>query len=142
MEFRVPSLAEGIEVAKVVRVGVDEGSTVEPGGLLLELETDKVTMEVESPVAGRVQEVRVREGEEVRVGSVVMVIDEAAAAGDGAPRQEAPAERPVAAPPAERSEEARASNTGPAPEDRMNGGRRARETARPAAGVPTRVEFR
>jgi pyruvate dehydrogenase E2 component (dihydrolipoyllysine-residue acetyltransferase) len=79
MEFRLPHLAEGIEVAKVVRVAVEPGSAVEQGQVLLELETEKVSMEVPSPAAGRVQEVRVREGEEVRVGSVVMLLDEVGA---------------------------------------------------------------
>src|SRR5690348_17211239 len=79
MEFRLPHLAEGIEVAKVVRVCVDAGDTVEQGQAQLELETDKVLMEVPYPAAGRVQEVRVHEGDEVQVGAVVMLLDEVGA---------------------------------------------------------------
>jgi pyruvate dehydrogenase E2 component (dihydrolipoyllysine-residue acetyltransferase) len=95
MEFRLPALAEGIETAKVVRICAGSGTVVQPGQALLEVETDKVAMEVESPVAGRVQEVRAREGEEVHVGAVIMLIDEAADAVTAAPaaREERESER-------------------------------------------------
>ena len=80
MEFRLPALAEGIATAKVVRVCAEAGSMVQQGQALLEVETDKVATELESPVTGRVQSVLAREGEEVRIGAVVMVIEEAATA--------------------------------------------------------------
>lgn len=89
VEFKLPELGENIEKGDVARVLVSVGDTIAKDQAVLELETDKATIEVPSTVAGTVLEVRVKTGEKAGVGQVVMVVDEAAA---GAPAAPAPAE--------------------------------------------------
>jgi pyruvate dehydrogenase E2 component (dihydrolipoyllysine-residue acetyltransferase) len=88
MEFKLPGVAEGIDVVKIARVNVQAGDTVKQGDILLELLADKVTAEVTSPVDARVEEIRVKEGEDVQVGAVVMVLAEAAGETAAAPAVE------------------------------------------------------
>jgi pyruvate dehydrogenase E2 component (dihydrolipoamide acetyltransferase) len=84
----LPELGENVSGGDVLRVLVAVGETVARDQPVLELETDKATIEVPSPVAGRVQDVRVKEGDRIKVGDLVLVVDEAEAgveAGAGAP---------------------------------------------------------
>ena len=67
-EFKLPELGENIAAGDVVRVLVSAGDTVTRDQPLLELETDKATIEVPSTVAGTVKDVRVKQGERVKVG--------------------------------------------------------------------------
>jgi pyruvate dehydrogenase E2 component (dihydrolipoamide acetyltransferase) len=78
VEFKLPELGENIEKGDVARVLVKVGDTVAKDQPLMELETDKATIEVPASVAGTITEVRVKAGEKAAVGQVVMVIDEAA----------------------------------------------------------------
>ena len=105
VEFKLPELGENIEKGDVVRVLVAPGDVVKVEQSVLELETDKATIEVPTSVAGRVSEVRVKPGDKVKVGQVVLVIDGAASAeasaakaasGDAAAAKAAPAEAPAA----------------------------------------------
>jgi pyruvate dehydrogenase E2 component (dihydrolipoamide acetyltransferase) len=73
-EFVVPNLGDGIEMATIVEVGIKAGDTVKADQEAFSLETDKATMPVGSPFAGKVEEVRVQRGEKVRVGQVLAVI--------------------------------------------------------------------
>jgi len=84
----LPELGENVSGGDVLRVLVAVGETVARDQPVLELETDKATIEVPSPVAGRVQDVRVKEGDRIKVGDLVLVVDEAEGgveAGAGAP---------------------------------------------------------
>ena len=74
-EFKLPELGENIETADVVGVLVSVGDKVEVDQSLLEIETDKATVEVPSEVAGVVKEVKIKEGEQAKVGQVLFVID-------------------------------------------------------------------
>src|SRR5688572_24018297 len=67
-----------------MRVMVNPGDTIARDQPVLELETDKATIEVPSTVAGTVKEVRVKKGDKVTVGAVVFTVDDAAAGGNGA----------------------------------------------------------
>jgi len=96
VEFKLPELGENIEKGDVVRVLVAPGDVVKVEQSVLELETDKATIEVPTSVAGRVSEVKVKAGDKVKVGQVVLVIDGAASAPASAGT---PAEEPKAAPP-------------------------------------------
>lgn len=85
MEFTLPELGENVEKGDVVRVLVGVGDLVAKDQPVLELETDKATIEVPSNVAGRVAEIRVKAGDKVKVGQVVILLDgDAAAAGTSA----------------------------------------------------------
>ena len=70
-EFKVPELGENVESADVPRVLVNVGDTIEHDQPVLELETDKATIEVPSSVAGVIKEIKVKKGEKVQVGAVV-----------------------------------------------------------------------
>jgi 2-oxoglutarate dehydrogenase E2 component (dihydrolipoamide succinyltransferase) len=95
-EIKVPTLGESVTTATVARWLKQAGATVAADEPLVELETDKVTVEVNAPGAGRLDEIRVPEGAEVEVGAVLGVL----APSDGtaaAPRAEpAPAANPPA----------------------------------------------
>jgi pyruvate dehydrogenase E2 component (dihydrolipoyllysine-residue acetyltransferase) len=91
VEFTLPELGENVEKGDVVRVLVSAGDMVERDQPVLELETDKATIEVPSSVAGKITEVRVKAGDKVKVGQAVLVVD-----GDGS--APAPAPGPAAGP--------------------------------------------
>jgi pyruvate dehydrogenase E2 component (dihydrolipoamide acetyltransferase) len=78
-EFKLPELGENIESIQVAKVLVTQGDTVAVDQPVLELETDKATIEVPSSVAGTVEAVHVSEGDEIEVGQVVMTFGGGAA---------------------------------------------------------------
>ena len=73
VEFKLPDLGEGIHEGEIIEVLVQAGDKVEDGQTVLIVETDKATAEVPSPVTGTVKEVRVKSGQTVRVGEVLIV---------------------------------------------------------------------
>ena len=78
-EVRLPELGEGVERADVVRVLVAPGDEVTVDQPLLEIETDKATVEVPSPVAGAVASVAVEAGATLAVGGLIASIEPAGA---------------------------------------------------------------
>ncbi len=94
-EIKVPTLGESVTEATVAKWLKAEGEAVAADEPLCELETEKVTMEVNAPTAGTLSEIRVAEGDEVEVGAVLGVIGEGAAA---APAKPAPAKAEAPAP--------------------------------------------
>ena len=88
-EFKVPELGENVAGGDVMRVMVNVGDTVARDQPVLELETDKATIEVPSTVAGTVKEVRVKKGDKIKVGAVVLTVEEGAGSGNGASAQRA-----------------------------------------------------
>ncbi|BCS34392.1 acetyltransferase component of pyruvate dehydrogenase complex [Luteitalea sp. TBR-22] len=78
IEVTVPSLGENVKGGDVLKVLVKVGDSVSQDQGILELETDKATVEVPSPSAGTVKEVAVKDGDKVAVGQVVLVLDGAA----------------------------------------------------------------
>ncbi|MBE3636719.1 dihydrolipoyllysine-residue acetyltransferase [Mangrovicoccus algicola] len=104
IEVKVPDIGDFKDVP-VVSILVAVGDTVAEEDALLELESDKATLEVPSPAAGTVKEIKVSEGDTVSEGSLIIILDgaEAPAAKEEpkaeAPKAEAPkAEAPKAAP--------------------------------------------
>ena len=93
-EVRLPELGEGVERADVVRVLVAPGDTVAADQPLLEVETDKATVEVPSPVAGAVASVAVEAGATLAVGGLIASVEPAGAA---PPAAEKPARAEAAA---------------------------------------------
>ena len=101
-EFKLPNLGDGVAAGDVLRVLVKAGDTLKADQAVLELETDKATLEVPSTVGGKVTEVKVKPGDKVKPGQVVLVVDEAgsgAAASAPAPAAKAEAPAPAAPPP-------------------------------------------
>src|ERR1700716_3027082 len=76
MEFRLPEIGEGLYEAEVSRWLVKSGDMVKPGQGLLEVLTDKATMEVPAPFAGTIESFRVKEGQKIKVGEVVVAYHE------------------------------------------------------------------
>ena len=81
-EVRLPELGEGVERADVVRVLVAPGDTVAVDQPLLEIETDKATVEVPSPVAGTVAAVAVEAGATLAVGGLIAALESDGASSD------------------------------------------------------------
>src|SRR5271167_4078843 len=110
-DIKVPPLGESVSSATVARWMKQPGEAVAADEPLVELETDKVTVEVNAPIAGVLTAISVPEGTEVEVGSVLGVVDPAATqtvAGPAAnptagvrppPRPLGPVSRPAAPPP-------------------------------------------
>ena len=101
-EFKLPNLGDGVAAGDVLRVLVKAGDTLKADQAVLELETDKATLEVPSTIGGKVTEVKVKPGDKVKPGQVVLVVDEAGSgAASSAPAAAAKAEKaaPAAAPP-------------------------------------------
>jgi pyruvate dehydrogenase E2 component (dihydrolipoamide acetyltransferase) len=79
IEFKLPDLGEGITGGTVVNVLAKAGDSVEAEQPLLELETEKASIPIPSPAKGRVAEMRVKQGQTVRVGEVLVVLSSASA---------------------------------------------------------------
>src|SRR6478672_5395796 len=96
--FKLPDIGEGIAEAEIVAWHVKVGDTVSEDQQLADMMTDKATVEMESPVAGKVLELAGEVGDMIPIGSVLVVIetegDAAASASASAP---APVEKPVPA---------------------------------------------
>ncbi|MGC2473963.1 MAG: biotin/lipoyl-containing protein, partial [Candidatus Sulfotelmatobacter sp.] len=75
IEFKLPELGENISQGDLVRLMVEPGAKVDAGQSVMELETDKAVVEVPSSVSGTVQEIRVKEGEKIKVGQVIFTVD-------------------------------------------------------------------
>ncbi len=93
-EFRIPELGENVASGDVTRVLVKPGDTVQKDQPVIELETDKATIEVPSSVGGVVKEVAVKTGDKVSVNQLVLVLEDAPAEAPGgaAPSPAPPAE--------------------------------------------------
>ncbi len=102
MDFHLPELGEGVYEAEVSRWLIQAGAQVKPGQPLLEVLTDKATMEVPTPFAGTIAGLSVQEGQMVKVGDVVLTYQAAGAekpAGQPATVAAAGAPAPTAKPP-------------------------------------------
>src|ERR1700693_4944207 len=73
--FKIPELGENIAQGDRVRLMISLGSSVTEGQPVMELETDKAVVEVPSSVSGTVNEIRVKEGEKVKVGQVIFTVE-------------------------------------------------------------------
>jgi pyruvate dehydrogenase E2 component (dihydrolipoamide acetyltransferase) len=74
-EFKLPELGENIAQGDLVRLMIAPGASVTKGQPVMELETDKAVVEVPSSVTGTVKEIRVKEGQKVKVGEVIFTLD-------------------------------------------------------------------
>jgi pyruvate dehydrogenase E2 component (dihydrolipoyllysine-residue acetyltransferase) len=124
-DFNLPELGENITAGDVLRVLVQPGDVLTKDQPVLELETDKATIEVPSSVAGQVKEIKVKAGDKVKVGQAILSVDENGGSAAAAPT---PARPPAkAAAPSNPPPPAPAAASAPPPP---------LETARPAAETP------
>jgi pyruvate dehydrogenase E2 component (dihydrolipoamide acetyltransferase) len=91
-EFRLQELGENISEGDLVRLMIAPGTKVSEGQPVMELETDKAVVEVPSSVSGTVNEVKVKEGERIKVGQVIFTLQGATPSQAESVR---PANRPV-----------------------------------------------
>src|SRR5678810_1192151 len=80
----VPQLGESVVEARVARWLKKEGDRVEVGEPVVELETEKIDLEVSAERAGVITSIKRQEGEDVKIGELLAVLDESGAAGNGA----------------------------------------------------------
>ena len=98
-EVRVPTLGESVTEATVGEWQKKVGEAVQADDILLELETDKVAVEVPAPCSGVLVEILVEEGNDIEAGGLLAVIDESASASASTPASaSAPAKTEAAAP--------------------------------------------
>src|ERR1700761_3605688 len=109
VQIKVPAMGESVTEATVARWFKKEGDAVKRDEPLLELETDKVTVEVPAPADGAMESISVKAGDTVQVGALLGAIAEGKtgtasaakpAAGAPAPKAEAPKAAPAPAAPA------------------------------------------
>lgn len=145
-DFVLPELGENVAAGDVLRVLVKPGDTLTKDQPVLELETDKATIEVPSSLAGQVKEVKVKAGDKVKVGQVILTLDNGAAAPakDAAPAaaDKTPAPEPKNAPAAGANTAAKVPEDEPGLEQHVEGRRRetgdkSGKTAQPAPAPST-----
>jgi pyruvate dehydrogenase E2 component (dihydrolipoamide acetyltransferase) len=112
-EFKLPDIGEGLTEGEVVKWLVKEGDAVTSEQPMVEVMTDKATVEITSPRTGRIAKILAAEGQKVPVGSVMVVIEEGAGGAGGAAPAAAPAPK-AAATPAAKAPAAPAPSAAPA----------------------------
>jgi pyruvate dehydrogenase E2 component (dihydrolipoamide acetyltransferase) len=84
-EFKLPELGENIDQGELVRLMISPGARITEGQPVMELETDKAVVEVPSSVTGTVKEIRVKEGQKIKVGQVIFTVDNGTGAASPTP---------------------------------------------------------
>jgi pyruvate dehydrogenase E2 component (dihydrolipoamide acetyltransferase) len=105
-EFKIPELGENVTAGDVVRILVKPGDQLAKDQPVLELETDKATIEVPSNVSGTVQDIKVKAGDKVKVGQLVLTVADGAAGVEKAEGAEAAEKAEGAAKPKEQPQAA------------------------------------
>ena len=112
-QIKVPTLGESVTEATVAQWLKKEGEAVKADEPIVELETDKVTLEVNAPADGVISKIAVGEGETVEVDAILGELDAGAAANDAAPAQAVEAPAPAEEAPAAPAEEATPAASSP-----------------------------
>src|SRR6478752_1434527 len=95
-EFKLPDIGEGIAEAEIVAWHVKIGDEIAEDQQIADMMTDKATVEMESPVAGKIIELAGEVGDQVPIGSVLAVIETAGADRAAEPVDDSKDERPLA----------------------------------------------
>src|SRR3990167_986252 len=75
-EFKLPDVGEGIKEGEIVKWLVKKGDKVKEDQVLGQIETDKAVVDIPSPRSGTILEIKVKEGETVKVGQTLVIIGE------------------------------------------------------------------
>ncbi|HEY7290763.1 MAG TPA: 2-oxo acid dehydrogenase subunit E2 [Vicinamibacterales bacterium] len=94
-DFNLPELGENVTAGDVLRILVKPGDMLAKEQPVLELETDKATIEVPSSVAGQVKDIKVKTGEKVKVGQTILTVEGGAAAAAPPAKSAAPKSEPA-----------------------------------------------
>ncbi|MBS1971267.1 MAG: dihydrolipoyllysine-residue acetyltransferase [Bdellovibrionales bacterium] len=111
-DVKLPELGEGVTEGELVKWLVQPGDSVKADQPIAEVMTDKATVEVPTPVAGTVKELKFKPGQVVKVDSVMITLDGAGAGATAKPATTAPAAQPAASKPAPTATAAPASTGG------------------------------
>ncbi len=95
-EFKLPDIGEGIAEAEIVAWHVKVGDTIAEDQQIADMMTDKATVEMESPVPGKVLELAGEVGDQVPIGSVLVVIETEGEDRSAEPVEDSKDERPLA----------------------------------------------
>jgi pyruvate dehydrogenase E2 component (dihydrolipoamide acetyltransferase) len=114
-DIKIPELGENVAGGDVLRVLVNVGDAITKDQPVVELETDKATIEVPTSMAGTVKEIKVKPGDKVKVGSVLLTLDEAA--GNGAEKAAAAEPTPRSQDPTPKAPEPKAESPKPRADD-------------------------
>lgn len=79
IEIKVPALGESVSEAAIAKLHKKVGDAVKADELIVELETDKVTLEVNAPANGVISDLKVKEGDNVKIGDLIALMQEGAA---------------------------------------------------------------
>jgi pyruvate dehydrogenase E2 component (dihydrolipoamide acetyltransferase) len=88
-EIRLPEIADNVVSGFLSRILVKVGDVIEKDQSIIEMETDKAATDIPSPIGGKIVDIKVNAGDEVRVGQVIMVLE--VLAESGVVSQEVPA---------------------------------------------------
>ncbi|HED08049.1 MAG TPA: biotin/lipoyl-binding protein [Ignavibacteria bacterium] len=94
-EFKLPELGENIDSADILNVLVSVGEKIELEQSVIEIETDKATIEVPATVSGVVKELSVKPGDNVKVGQTILIVEETGAQEPGSVKKEIKKSKPV-----------------------------------------------
>jgi len=139
IEVTLPDLGDGIESGDVLAVHVSEGDTVSKDQPLLELETDKASVDIPSTAAGKVTKIHVSAGDSVAIGSVLVTLEAAEAESKSAePPKQDPQEEEKSEPTDEPAEEpvAESAEDSSEPSEEAEEEPAAQEKAEPAPSKP------
>ena len=100
IEFKLQALKENVEIVEVNAIKVNLGDIVTKDQPLIEVQADKAALEVPSPAAGKITQILIKQGDQVKIGQLIFVIDPvgAGAAAASATPPPVPQKTPVAAP--------------------------------------------
>src|SRR5690606_11565400 len=102
MQIVIPEIGHNIEEAEILALLVSVGEHVRAAQPVLELEADKASFELPSPAAGRIEQIYVDIGDDVKVGDVVLVLEPAAARESSPDRDNTAAPEPAVSEPERR----------------------------------------
>jgi len=139
-EIKLPQLGENLPGGDVLDVKVAPGDDISPGQTLLEVEAEKSTVEVPSPLGGRVQRLLVKKGDAITVGQVLAVVEETGAGAAEAAKtpqtKSSNGERGVEAPLRAKEEQAPGGDGQEKPKAKTAAAGREKPTAPPSSPVP------
>lgn len=95
MEFKLPDIGEGVAEGEITKWLVKEGDNVKEDQPIVEVMTDKATVELPSPASGTISKIVVKEGETVAVGTVIVKIESAGSAAQSKPQPDPKKEEPA-----------------------------------------------
>ncbi|MSR49125.1 MAG: hypothetical protein CK551_07305 [Planctomycetaceae bacterium] len=98
IEFKLQALKENVEIVEVNAIKVNLGDIVTKDQPLIEVQADKAALEVPSPAAGKITQILIKQGDQVKIGQLIFVIDPVGAAVASTTPPPVPQKTPVAAP--------------------------------------------